>query len=234
MNGQLVALDGLLLVDKPSGPTSYDVIRWAKPAVKKTKIGHCGTLDPLASGLLVLLIGRATKQQSLIMGNDKEYLCLMRLGLQTDSGDITGKIIQQSNVPALVKEDIENVFKSFLGEQSQVPPMFSALKKDGAPLYKLARQGEVVIREPRRVKIHALDLMDYSSPQEILFRVRCSSGTYVRTLVEDVGKKLGTVATVTQLCRESIGPYSLEAAFPAENLNAMGEEDFASALKPIG
>ncbi len=175
------SFDGFILVDKPSGPTSYDMIRWVKRIVKGVKIGHCGTLDPLASGLLIILLGKATKKQSQFMGLDKTYRCHMRLGIQTDSGDITGKVIQEAQVPNLNSEMIQTIFQKMTGPQLQIPPMYSALKVQGTPLYKLARKGVVVKRDPRPIQIFSLDLLNVTDNKEIEFKVHCSSGTYVRT-----------------------------------------------------
>src|SRR5262245_59393007 len=135
---------GLLLVDKPSGPTSYDLVRWIKRSVKDTKIGHCGTLDPLASGLMLILLGKATKKQSTLMSQEKVYLCGMRLGESTDTGDMTGNVTQTAPVPAIDAADLERVAKKFVGTHLQTPPMYSAIKQSGVPLYKLARRGKVV------------------------------------------------------------------------------------------
>lgn len=214
---------GLLLVNKPSGPTSYDMIRWIKKNLKGVKIGHCGTLDPMASGLLIILLGHATKKQSIYMNQFKTYLFQIRLGIQTDSGDITGKVIREEVVPELNREMVQATLESFLGDQEQLPPMFSAIKHKGKPLYKLARQGITVERKPRKVHIKSINCEKILSASELEIKILCSSGTYVRTLAEDIGAKLNTCATVTRLVRESIGDFSIEQAIPGSQLHDMNE-----------
>lgn len=237
MEAPVSPFEGILLVNKPSGPTSYDMIRWVKRAVNakltKTKIGHCGTLDPLASGLLVLLLGKATKRQSLYMGHDKTYRCRMKMGVSTDSGDVTGQVKQNAPVPALEQASVEKVFSRFLGDQSQIPPMYSALKKDGAPLYKLARKGVEIERAPRAIRLHSIEWLSFPTSDEIEFRVRCSPGTYVRTLIEDLGKEFGTVATMSALEREAIGDLSNNEAVPGDFLREMSATDLRSRLRPL-
>ncbi len=232
-------LDGLLLVDKPSGPTSYDLIRWVKRTTRTTssaptklKIGHCGTLDPLASGLMILLFGKSTKRQSEIMGQQKIYRCTMRLGLATDSGDITGNVIEKAAVPKIEPRDLEAIQQKFVGTQQQIPPMYSAIKKGGVPLYKLARKGEVAEREPRTITIYDLSFLRLGG-EEIEFRVRCSSGTYVRTLVEDIAKALGSCGTVQTLTREGIGAFRVEQAVQGTSLKEMSEQQLAGCLQTI-
>ncbi len=226
---------GLLFVHKPSGPSSYDMIRWIKRHLKDVKIGHSGTLDPLASGLMIILLGKATKLQSQFMGLDKVYRCRMRLGVKTDSGDITGNVLQEGPVLPVSPIDIERVFKNFVGEVKQTPPMYSALKHEGTPLYKLARRGIEVDRPERTITIHSLVFLDILSPTDIVFRVHCSSGTYVRSLVEEFGAALGACATVVELVRESIGRFSLDQAISGESLKTMtADEVWAKALNPEG
>jgi tRNA pseudouridine55 synthase len=228
------ALNGLLLVDKPSGPTSYDIIRWVKRSAKGAKIGHSGTLDPLASGLLILLFGRATKSQAAVMGQEKTYRFVMRLGTKTDTGDITGSVVATKPVPTFDETVLRNLFGTFLGAQSQTPPMYSAIKQAGVPLYKRARKGETVERAARAIQIHALDLLRIVSPTDVECRARCSSGTYIRTLVEDMGERLGTVGTMAALVRESIGDFQLDDAVGGEVLKNMTSADIAAHLRKIG
>lgn len=225
-------MEGLLLVNKPSGPTSYDLIRWIKRKTKDVKIGHCGTLDPLASGLMLILLGRATKKQSLLMGQDKTYLCGLTLGLKTDSGDITGKKIATG--PALITDPslLPLLASKLTGPQLQIPPMFSAVKIDGTPLYKLARKGQSVERKPRSITLHELDFLSHSG-DFLEFRTRCSSGTYVRVLAEDIGQGLGTVATMKSLLREKIGSYSVADAIPGDQLKEWDSVQLEAHLQPI-
>jgi tRNA pseudouridine55 synthase len=224
---------GLLLLDKPSGPTSYDMIRWIKRTIKNTKIGHCGTLDPLASGLLIILLGKATKKQSLIMGQDKTYLTRMRFGVRTDTGDTTGTLVEEKPVPPLTQEMVEKVLATFVGDQKQMPPMYSALKHKGTPLYDLARQGKTIEREERQIKIHSLDFLRFINENEIEVRLQCSSGTYVRVLAEDVGQRLNTCGTMSALIREAIGSYSLAQAVSGDELKGFPEDKIWACVKPV-
>jgi tRNA pseudouridine55 synthase len=200
------------------------MIRWVKRAFHPAKLGHAGTLDPLASGLLILLVGAATKRQSHIMGQTKIYRCTMKLGVKTDSADLMGHVVEEKPVPPLTREQVEAVFKQFIGDSEQIPPMYAAIKKDGVPLYKLARQGITIERAARKISIHSLELLDVR-PNEIDFRATCSSGTYVRTLVEDIAAKLGTVSAVSALEREAIGSYTVAQALDGNKLKAMTSEE---------
>ncbi len=213
--------DGFLLINKPSGPTSYDMIRWIKRKSKGVKIGHAGTLDPLATGLLVVLLGKATKRQSDVMGRDKTYRCRLRFGVKTDSGDITGAVLETStNLPT--EEQAFRATSRFLGQMNQIPPMYSALKKDGVPLYKLARAGKTVERKSRSITLQWIEPVAMNG-SDFEFRVKCSSGTYIRTLVEDIGVAAGCGATMTGLVRESIGSLRIEDAIPGDELRELDE-----------
>lgn len=231
---RLTALsEGFLLVNKPSGPTSYDLIRWVKRNLKGVKIGHCGTLDPLASGLMILLFGRsATKRQDELMHQDKIYRCTLKLGEKTDSGDRTGAVIETRSVPAFDRARIETVLQGFVGERQQVPPMYSALKVNGVPLYKLARKGDVIERKPRTIRILSIELIGHTA-DAIEFRTQCSSGTYVRTLAEEIAEALGTVGTMAALEREAIGSFSVADALPGERMREMNAAQLEQELKPI-
>lgn len=224
--------DGILLVDKPAGPTSYDIIRWIKPKLGGAKIGHAGTLDPIASGLLVVLIGKATRRQSDVMGSDKIYRCRLKLGVRTDTGDVTGRMLDVSQAPPPEDDKIWRALAALAGDHDQVPPMYSALKHKGVPLYKLARKGQTVERKPRRITVKWVEALDRQS-DEVSFRVRCSSGTYVRTLVEDLGAAVGVGATMSALSREAIGPFTLDRATPGEHLKACDAEALARTVVPV-
>jgi tRNA pseudouridine55 synthase len=200
------------------------MIRRVKKAFYPAKLGHSGTLDPMASGLLILLVGSATKRQSQIIGLPKTYRGTLKLGIKTDSADMMGNVIDRKPIPAFDRACVEKVFRELTGEIRQIPPMYAAIKKDGVPLYKLARKDIQIEREPRLITIHSLELIQMGEDQ-IEFRVHCSSGTYVRTLVEDIAEKLGTVATLAALEREAIGPYSLSAAVAGDNLRTMTSEE---------
>lgn len=200
------------------------MIRRVKRVMGKIKIGHSGTLDPLASGLLIILLGKATKKQSEFMSMDKLYRCRIKLGIKTDTADITGQVIEEKDIPALSLDRIKETATEFLGEQEQIPPMYSALKKEGTPLYKLARKGEVVERKPRKILIHSFEIESFQSPT-VDIAVRCSSGTYVRTLAEDLAARLGTVGTMESLSREAIGPFDIGRALSGDDIPLKSQEE---------
>jgi tRNA pseudouridine55 synthase len=210
-------IDGVLLVDKAAGMTSHDVVAIARRSLGQKKIGHCGTLDPLATGLLILTLGRGTKIQDLLMAEDKEYAGTLRLGEITSSQDADGEVIETRPVPELARERIDAAFAKFKGDFYQTPPMVSAIKKEGVPLYKLARQGKTVEREPRFVHVYAYDILDVRLP-EIEFRVLCSKGFYVRTYAHDIGQELGCGAHLKTLRRTKSGKFSVENAVSADVL----------------
>jgi tRNA pseudouridine55 synthase len=211
------SLDGVLLVDKARGMTSHDVVAMIRRRLNIKKVGHCGTLDPLATGLLIAVIGRGTKIQDLLMAEDKEYEGTMKLGETTDSQDADGKILETKPVPELAREQIEAAFAKYKGDFYQMPPMVSAIKKDGVPLYKLARQGKTVEREPRFVHVFGYDVKDVRLP-EIDFRVTCSKGFYVRTYAADIGDDLGCGAHLQGLRRTKSGRFTLEPSVTVEQL----------------
>ena len=210
-------IDGVLLVDKASGMTSHDVVAIARRSLGQKKIGHCGTLDPLATGLLILTLGRGTKIQDLLMAEDKEYVGTLKLGEVTDSQDADGVVIETRPVPDLTREQIEAAFAKFTGDFYQMPPMVSAIKKEGVPLYKLARQGKTVEREPRFVHVYGCKIQNVRLP-EIDFSVLCSKGFYVRTYAHDIGNELGCGAHLKGLRRTRSGKFSVEGAVTAEQL----------------
>ncbi len=204
-------ISGFLLLNKPKGITSFQLVHKIKKQLNVKKAGHCGTLDPAASGLMIVVVGKYTKLQDTFMKKDKTYLAEVKLGIKTDSGDLDGKIISQSDYSHITKEKIEAVCKNFIGKISQIPPMYSALKINGQKLYDLARKGITVERKPREITIYSIDLLDF---QKDIFtiRVKCSSGTYIRTLAEDIGAKLGVDTVLNNLVREEIGGYNLSQA----------------------
>ena len=200
--------------------TSHDVVAIARRQLRAAgveKVGHCGTLDPLATGLLILTIGRGTKIQDLLMAEDKEYVGTMKLGELTDSQDADGVITETRPVPELTREQIDAAFAKYHGDFYQTPPMVSAIKKDGVPLYKLARKGQVVEREPRFVHVYAHEIQAIRMP-EIDFRVVCSKGFYVRTYAHDIGEELGCGAHLRALRRTKSGKFTLEHAVSTETL----------------
>jgi tRNA pseudouridine55 synthase len=212
-------IDGALLLDKPVGITSNRALQEAKRLLGANKAGHAGTLDPMASGLLVLLFGEATKFAGPLLDSDKEYLATLKLGSRTNTGDAEGEVLEVRPVNASAAE-VAAVLERFRGAIDQVPPMYSALKRDGVPLYKLARQGRTVERAARQVQISELELLGYQAPLAQL-RVRCSKGTYVRSLGEDIGAVLGTGAHLAALRRTGAGRFRVEEALTLEGLRAL-------------
>lgn len=225
------ALDGVLLLDKPVGLSSNDALIRAKRLLLAKKAGHTGTLDPLASGLLPLCFGEATKFSQDLLEADKTYEATMRLGLRTTTGDAEGEVIDTRPVEC-DRAAVEAALVCFTGEIVQVPPMYSALKRDGKPLYEYARAGQTVEREGRNVTIHALDLLACELP-DVTFRVTCSKGTYVRTLAEDIGEALGCGAHLTMLRRTGVGALTLEHAVTLDALSDADESARDAWLQPV-
>jgi tRNA pseudouridine55 synthase len=222
-------IDGVMLVDKARGMTSHDVVAMARRALGTKKVGHCGTLDPLATGLLLITIGRGTKIQDLLMSEDKEYVGTIRLGEETDSQDADGQIIESRPVPEFSREQVQQAFDKFRGDFYQMPPMVSAIKKNGVPLYKLARQGKHVEREPRFVRVYAHEIRDVRLP-EVDFSVVCSKGFYVRTYANDIGRELGCGAHLSALRRTKSGRFSVEDAIGVEDLRALPRAELVNRI----
>lgn len=200
-------MDGICLINKPAGMTSFDVVYHVRKAAGTKSVGHTGTLDPQATGVLVVLLGRACKALPYLSGKTKEYIAELTLGTKTDTGDIWGKPIAAAAVPTVDSAQLEAVLNSFLGKSMQLPPMVSAIKKDGKKLYEYAREGIEVKREKRPIEITEMELLQ--TVPTIHFRVVCSNGTYVRTLCEDIAEKLGTVGTMSSLTRTAACGYTL-------------------------
>lgn len=222
-------ISGSLLINKEKGLTSRQEVNNISRLLGEKKAGHIGTLDPFADGLLIVLLGKATKISPFLEGMDKTYLATLKLGIQTDSGDLTGNEVSRREIPLLNKQTIEEVFKSFLGEQEQLPPMYSALKVNGKELYKYARQGQEVERKVRKINIYELKLISFKD-NEITFLSKVSKGTYIRTLGEDIAVKLGTVGHLTSLTRLAVGPFSLENAKASKDVK---EEDLIPVEKML-
>ncbi len=203
--------DGILLVDKPSGWTSHDVVAKIRNHFKFSKVGHGGTLDPLATGLLVVLIGKGTKLSDRIMGGDKVYEGIIHLGITTDSQDADGTILEEKDASHITREQVEAAMQNYLGDIEQIPPMVSAIKKDGVPLYKMARKGQVIEREPRKIHVFEYDVLGFDNPL-VTFRVKSTKGTYVRTLAHDLGNDLGVGGSLDALRRTVSGPLSVDKA----------------------
>lgn len=221
---------GMLLIDKPAGWTSHDcvaVLRKLFP--RNTKVGHTGTLDPLATGLLAVLVGPCTKLQARLQGMDKIYSGTIRLGVKTDTGDITGKTIEEKPVPALDLAALKAACASLVGEVSAPAPAYSAVKHQGRPLYEYARKGLEVPVKPRTSIVRSWEALSWAAP-ELSHRVECESGTYVRTLAEVLGEKLGCGGTVSTLRRESIGPFLIADALTLDATRALPPADLARRL----
>jgi len=224
-----VATDGVLLVDKAEGMTSHDVVALVRRRLQVRKVGHCGTLDPIATGLLLITVGRGTKVQDLLMSEDKEYVGTFVLGVTTDTQDRQGVVIQQRPVPALDETQIRAAFEKFRGDFYQLPPMVSAKKHGGVPLYKLARQGKVVEREPRLVHVYRYTI-DRTGLPDIDFSVLCSKGFYVRTYAHDIGETLGCGAHLKSLRRTKSGRFDLANAINVAQIKDATREEILSRL----
>lgn len=212
-------LDGVLLLDKPEGLSSNHALQRAKRALNARKAGHTGTLDPFATGLLVCCLGRATKLAGQLLDSDKGYRATLRFGVETDSGDLTGEVTSamDAGFSGIAPEALHDLLPEFLGDIQQIPPMHSALKRDGKPLYKYAREGITLERPPRTVTIHQLDVVSVS-PTEAVIDVLCSKGTYIRTLAQDIGRRLGCGAHLSALRRTRVGPFHVDQAIELETL----------------
>jgi len=208
---------GILLIDKPEGPSSAQIVHRVKKILQAKKVGHLGTLDPFASGLLLIGVNEGTKIADIFLSGAKSYRGVMVLGVETDSQDGTGKVVNERAVPSVSDKELRSLEAKFTGEQQQVPPMFSALKKDGVRLYQLARQGKEIPREPRAIRIDALQIKKISA-SELEFTVTCSRGTYVRTLAADMGQSLGCGAHLKRLRRTACDHLKIEQSVGIEEL----------------
>lgn len=222
-------ISGILLVNKPAGITSHDVVNCIRRKLKIKRVGHGGTLDPICTGLLIILVGRATKLAHIFTNSDKVYKGTMRLGQKTDSHDAQGKVICEGDWRMVTREQLENVLQQFRGDVLQVPPMLSAVKVDGIPLYKRARKGETVERPAKLIHIYEFDITRFEPP-DVDFKVRCTKGTYVRTLCSDLGDKLGCYAYMAKLERIASGNMELKNAIPLDELMAMDNEKLLGSL----
>ena len=221
--------DGVLLVDKAEGMTSHDVVALIRRKLEIKKVGHCGTLDPIATGLLLLTLGRGTKIQDLLMSEDKEYAGTLLLGVTTTTQDRQGEIVNQREVPPLDENKIRAAFEKFYGDFYQMPPMVSAIKRGGVPLYKLARQGKVVEREARLVHVYRYGIDQIALP-ELDFSVLCSKGFYVRTYVHDIGEELGCGAHLKSLRRLKSGRFDVDRAISVAEIRNTSREEVLSRI----
>lgn len=221
---------GILLVDKPLTWTSFDVVNFVRSRFNIPKVGHCGTLDPAASGLLVLVLGKFTQLSSKFSGEDKVYEAKLQLGLETDSGDLDGEVISTHDWSSVTPERLRATMAGFVGEQLQTPPMVSAVKKDGKKLYELARRGVEVEREAKPITIFSIDITKLELPFcECI--IHCSKGTYVRTLCSDLGKRLGCGGTLAGLRRTASGKFRIEDAISVDRLKNFGQDDLALHIR---
>lgn len=216
----MIILDGIIIVNKEQGYTSNDVVQIVKKIFNE-KVGHTGTLDPMATGVLPVLVGKGTLLSKYLINHDKIYVATLKLGIKTDTGDITGNIIEEKDVndKCLQKENIQNVLEEIKGEQKQIPPMYSAIKVNGKKLYEYARKGQKVDIEPRIINIYNTELLSIDKEnKEIKFRVSCSKGTYIRTLCENIAEKLETIGTMSALNREKVGEFEINQAIKIEDI----------------
>jgi tRNA pseudouridine55 synthase len=226
------AFDGAILVDKPAGPTSHDVVDAIRRRFQIKKVGHCGTLDPNATGLLIIVLGRGTKLSERLMGDDKAYEGTIKFGESTDSYDSDGELTGSLPVMPMTIDQLNEEAASFIGDLMQVPPMVSAIKKDGVPLYKLARKGVEVEREPRLIHIYNYRFTEYNEPFA-RFRVACTKGTYIRSLAHDLGRKIGCGAHLTALRRNASGKFAVADALPLDTILKMTPAELGTRVMPF-
>jgi tRNA pseudouridine55 synthase len=224
--------EGILLVDKPKGITSHDVVDRVRRKLHMKRIGHAGTLDPMATGLVIILVGKATKASQFLMGMDKTYEGTILLGKNTNTHDAEGDVILDRPVPPLTEAEVVAFLKTFEGDQYQTPPMFSAKKLDGVPLYKLARKGKEVEREARIIHVHSFELDEWRAPDQIDFTISCTKGTYVRTLANDLGEKIGCGAHLIALNRTDIEKFKIEDSVTLDVLEKLDTQEIQRILIP--
>lgn len=219
-------------MDKPSGLTSHDVVYHLRRKLQMKKIGHAGTLDPMATGLLVMLIGKATRISQYLISVDKVYEGEATLGVVTDSQDAQGEVMETRPVPPLTEVEVRDAMKSFLGDQYQMPPMHSAIKIGGVPLYKMARKGEEIEREPRFIRVASFELNTFTLPT-LTFTLHCTKGTYVRTIANDLGNKLGCGAHLSALRRTGSGKFNISQCLPLDQIEALSLPEIEKRLIPV-
>lgn len=223
-------MEGIVVIDKPAGITSHDVVARVRRRFNMKRVGHAGTLDPLATGVLIVLLGKATKLFDQFMGMDKAYRSTLQLGLKTSTADTQGQTLVEKDFKNISSHKIHDVFGKYQGELKQLPPMYSAVKFKGKKLYELARKGIVVEREPRQIRIDRLEIENISLPH-VQFYLECSKGTYVRQLAEDIGEDLGCGACISQIQRVKVGQFSLSEAISLEDLNENHIRHWESSAK---
>lgn len=224
-------MNGIIVIDKPKGISSFDVIRKLRKILKEKKIGHTGTLDPLATGVMLICLGKTTRLAADLEAKDKIYTASFDLGYSTDTYDTEGEVLERDN-KIVEKKELEETLKKFIGKIKQVPPMYSAIKVRGKKLYELARKGMEIEREERNVNIEYINLLDYKDNRAII-RAKVSKGCYIRSLIYDIGRELGTYATMTELRREQVGNSALKVAYTLEEIEKMVENNNFSFLKTV-
>lgn len=225
-------MEGVLLVDKPTDHTSHDVVARLRRKLHMKRIGHAGTLDPMATGLLIMLIGKATRISQYLISLDKEYEGTIELGKITDSQDAQGQVMETRPVPALTEPELRKAMDGFLGDQYQTPPMYSAIKIDGVPLYKSARKGEEIEREPRFIRVSSFELTRFGVPS-FDFRLRSSKGTYVRTIAHDLGQRLGCGAHLSALRRTATDRFNISQAITLDEIEKLSLPEIEKRLIPV-
>lgn len=225
-------MDGILIVNKPKGYTSHDIVNILRKELNIKKIGHTGTLDPNATGVLPILVGQATKISKYLIEHNKEYIAELKLGEKTSTGDPEGETIEIQETPKLEEKQIQEVLNSFLGKQKQTPPIYSSIKVNGKKAYEYAREGKPVELEPRPIEILYISLIKFEK-NIITFKVKCSKGTYIRVLCEDIAKKLGTVGLMQNLCRTEVDNFKLENSVTIEEIKENGKELIDQKIIPI-
>lgn len=224
--------DGIILFDKPVGPTSHDIVDEVRHHLRIRKAGHGGTLDPNATGLLIILVGRGTKLSNFVMGSDKTYEGVMKLGIATDSQDVDGEVIATKDPSGVTREQLEEAMKKFIGDFHQMPPMVSAVKIKGVPLYKMARKGQTVEREPRLVHVYDFRILDFAPP-DVRFVLKCTKGTYVRTICADIGEALGCGAHLASLRRTRSGDFDVKDAITLDDFLKTSPDDLIPRVLPM-
>lgn len=229
-----LAPSGVLLVDKDPGFTSHNAVALCRRILQTKKVGHCGTLDPMATGMLIVVVGKATKMQDLLMCEDKVYTATMKLGVETNSQDADGEVVAVKSTEGITEEAVRAAFEFFHGEFDQVPPMYSAVKINGVPCYKLARKGKEVERKARHVRVLDYEIIRVDlAAAEVDFRVHCSKGFYVRTYAHDIGQRLGCGAHLTALRRIRSGAFDISEAVEVPVLKAATREELLARLLPV-
>ncbi len=226
-------MNGIVIINKEKGYTSFDVVACLRRILSTRKIGHTGTLDPDATGVLPVCVGTATKAVELLTASEKEYIAVVQLGSETDTQDASGKVLRRSEV-TVTEAEIRRTAEQFVGEISQIPPMYSAIKQDGKKLYELARAGKTVERKPRKITIHEIEILGIGwEKKQVTMRVACSKGTYIRTLCQDLGEALGCYAHMAELCRTKTGQFSMEDALTLGEVTVAMERGDTSFLSPV-